>query len=73
MCFRAKNPFDDIFGGFRLGVGFLAGLRPVAGVRTGQFLHQFFGGLGALGSLARGFPLLHDGFAALLLSAALRA
>ncbi len=64
---RRQNPLDDVFGGFRFAVGFLAGLRPVAGIGAGQFLHQLFGRLGALRGLARGFPLLHDGFAALFL------
>lgn len=28
LCLRAENPLDDVFGTFRPGVGFLAGLRP---------------------------------------------
>ncbi len=63
----AENPLDDIFGRFGFCIGFLAGLRPVAGIRTGQFLHQLLSGPGALGGLACRLPLLHDCFAAPLL------
>lgn len=62
-----ENTLDDILGRFSFPVGFLAGLRPVAGIGAGQFLHQLLSCPGTFGSLTRRLPLLHDGFATLLL------